>query len=90
MKRFILKKISVLFVFSVLLILMCLLIMVFDFKAVNDPFGYGFIAMAVGIGIGLFGICIDFLLSLFIKNKIILNTAELILVSLFLYTVWPK
>jgi hypothetical protein len=64
--------------------------MVFDFKAVNDPFGYGFIAMAVGIGIGLFGIFIDFLLSLFIKNKIILNTAELILVSLFLYTVWPK
>jgi hypothetical protein len=64
--------------------------MVFDFRAVNDPFGYGFIAMAVGIGIGLFGILIDFLLSLFIKNKIILNTSELILVSLFLYTVWPK
>ena len=69
---------------------MCLLIMIFDFTAVNDPFGYGFIAMTVGIGIGLFGIFIDFLLSLFIKNKIILNTTELILVSLFLYSVWPK
>jgi hypothetical protein len=64
--------------------------MIFDFKEVNDPFGYGFIAMAVGIGIGIFGIFIDFLLSLFIKNKITLNISELILVTLFLYGVLPK
>jgi len=63
--------------------------MIFDFKAVNDPFGYGFIAMAVGIGIGFLGIFIDFLLSLFIKNKITLNISELILVTLFLYGVLP-
>ncbi len=69
---------------------MCLLIMIFDFKAVNDPFGYGFIAMAVGIGVGLFGLFFDFLLSLIIKNRITLNITELILVSLFLYAVWPK
>ena len=69
---------------------MCFLIMIFDFKEVNDPFGYGFIAMAVGIGIGIFGIFIDFLLSLFIKNKITLNISELILVTLFLYGVLPK
>jgi hypothetical protein len=64
--------------------------MIFDFKAVNDPLGNGFIAMAVGIGIGFFGIFIDFLLSLFIKNKITLNISELILVTLFLYGVLPK
>jgi hypothetical protein len=64
--------------------------MTFDFKAVNDPFGYGLIAMIVGMGLGVFGIFVDFLLMLFIKNKIILNTTELILISLFLYAVWPK
>jgi hypothetical protein len=64
--------------------------MIFDFKAVNDPFGYGLIAMTVGIGVGLFGIFLDFLLSLIIKNKIILNITELIILSLFLYSVWPK
>ena len=90
MKKLLIKKISVLTVFSVLLILFCLLIMIFDFKTVNDPFGYGLIAMTVGIGIGLFGIFLDFLLSLIIKNKITLNITELIMLSLFLYSVWPK
>ena len=69
---------------------MYLLIMIFDFKAVNDPFGYGLIAMAVGIVIGLFGILIDFVLSLIIKNKIVLNITELVMVTLFLLSVWPK
>ena len=90
MKKLLFKRISVLSVFSVLLILFCLLIMIFDFKAVNDPFGYGLIAMAVGIGVVLFGIFFDFLLSLIIKNRMTLNITELILVSLFLYAVWPK
>ena len=90
MKKILLKKVSVLFIFSLLLIIMCLAIMIFDFKAVNDPFGYGFIAMAVGIGIGIFGIFIDFLLALIIKNKVILNITELLIVSLFLYSVWPN
>ena len=90
MKKLLFKRISVLSVFSVLLILFCLLIMIFDFKAVNDPFGYGLIAMAVGIGVVLFGIFFDFLLSLIIKNRMTLNITDLILVSLFLYAVWPK
>ena len=67
MKLFFLKKISVLFVFSVLLILMCLVILIFDFRAVNDPYGIGYIAMAVGIILGLFGILFDFILSRLIK-----------------------
>jgi hypothetical protein len=90
MKNFLRKKISVLFVFSVLSILLCLGIMIFDFKTINDPFGYGLIAMTVGIVLGLFGILLDFILSLVIKNKIALNITELILVVFFLFAVWPE
>ncbi|MCG2432129.1 hypothetical protein [Aequorivita xiaoshiensis] len=90
MKDFLRKKISVLFIFSILSILLCLTIMIFDFKSVNDPFGYGLIAMTVGIGLGLFGILVDFILSLIIKNKIALNITELIIVTLFLWSVWPE
>ena len=35
----------------------------------NDPFGYGLIALTVGIGVGLFGIFLDFSLSLIIKKQ---------------------
>ena len=90
MKKLLLRKVSVLLVFSVLLILFCLIVMTFEFKAVNDPFGYGLIAMTVGIGLGVVGIFVDFILSLIIKNRITLNITELILVSLFLVSVWPK
>ncbi len=90
MKDFMSKKISVLFVFSVLLILLCLIIIIFDFKSVNDPFGYGLIAMTVGIVLGLLGILFDFILSLIIKKKLVLNITELILVGLFLFAVWRE
>jgi hypothetical protein len=111
MKEVVLKKISVLLVFSVLLILICVLIIVFNFKAVIDPFGYQFMAMIIGIGFGIIGLLIlkmpkktwklgigfgiiglfvDFILSLTIKNKIVLNITELLLVSLFLVIVCPK
>ena len=90
MKEVVLKKISVLLVFSVLLILICVLIIVFNFKAVIDPFGYQFMAMIIGIGFGIIGLFVDFILSLTIKNKIVLNITELLLVSLFLVIVCPK
>ena len=90
MKEVVLKKISVLLVFSVLLILICVLIIVFNFKAVIDPFGYQFMAMIIGIGFGIIGLFVDFVLSLTIKNKIVLNITELLLVSLFLVIVCPK
>lgn len=90
MKEVVLKKISVLLVFSVLLILICVLIIVFNFKAVIDPFGYQFMAMIIGIGFGIIGLFVDFILSLTIKSKIVLNITELLLVSLFLVIVCPK
>ena len=90
MKEVVLKKISVLLVFSVLLILISVLIIVFNFKAVIDPFGYQFMAMIIGIGFGIIGLFVDFILSLTIKNKIVLNITELLLVSLFLVIVCPK
>jgi hypothetical protein len=90
MKEVVLKKISVLLVFSVLLILICVLIIVFNFKAVIDPFGYQFMAMIIGVGFGIIGLFVDFILSLTIKNKIVLNITELLLVSLFLVIVCPK
>ena len=90
MKEVVLKKISVLLVFSVLLILICVLIIVFNFKAVIDPFGYQFMAMIIVVWFGIIGLFVDFILSLTIKNKIVLNITELLLVSLFLVIVCPK
>ncbi len=90
MKEVVLKKISVLLVFLVLLILICVLIIVLNFKAVIDPFGYQFMAMIIGIGFGIIGLFVDFVLSLTIENKIVLNITELLLVSLFLVIVCPK
>lgn len=90
MKRFILKKISILFVLSVLLILICLSILIFDFTTINDLQGYGILVLSLCIGVGFFGLLFDYILSLFIKNRITLNVLELIIVTLFLIWVWPR
>ena len=83
MKTFLRKKISVFSIFSVLLIITGLALIFEDAKN-SSRFDFSELYY-LAISIGLFGLFLDFLLSLIIKNKVVLNIIELIvLVCLFL------
>ena len=87
---FLKNRVTVLFVFSVLLIIIFPLILIFDSKSLNDPYGIGIIVAFTTIFIGLIGIAIDYIFFKLIKNKWTLNIIELILISVFLYGFWPR
>ena len=89
MKYSLRNKISVLSVFSLLLIIIGLIYMIYYFTSENvrDPYGLGVFIILASLGAGLFGIFIHFLLSLLIKNRIYLNISELILVVVCLLIV---
>ncbi len=89
MKRFILKKISVLFILSILAIVLCFKFFIFDFRTTED-FGFAGIGALIFFGLGLFGLLLDYILSLFIKNRIALNIIELIMVCMFLILIWLR
>lgn len=87
MKKIILKKISILFVFSILVLLLGLKFFVFDFATTED-FGFAGLGVLLLIGFSLFGILLDYILSLFIKDRTALNMAELLIVLLFLFFIY--
>ncbi|SDR65945.1 hypothetical protein [Christiangramia echinicola] len=89
MWRFLKNKLSILFIFSVLLILINVVIITFDFRTINDPMGVGVTALTVGMVLGFCGIAVDYILVKIIKNKPILNITELVMIAIFLYWVWP-
>ena len=73
MKKFILKKISVFFILSIAIIVFCFKIIIFDYTEMDD---IGFVGMAliIFIGIAIFGLLLDYVLSLLSKNRMALNT----------------
>lgn len=81
MKKFILKKISVLSLFSIFIILSCLKFLIFDYGELDD-IGFVLFGTYVFIGIGLFGLLLDYILSLLSKNRVALNIIELIIILL--------
>jgi len=83
MRKFILKKLSVLFVSSILLILLCITFFIFEYGRIND-FGVATVGALILLGLILFGLILDYLLSLFIKDRIVLNITELAIVCFFL------
>jgi hypothetical protein len=90
MKKYLKNKISVLFIFSLLLILINLVILIFDFKTIIDPRSLGITAIIIGLTLGLFGLIVNFILVKVIRNKLILNITEVVMISAFLYWVWPR
>ena len=83
MKKFILKKISVFFILSIAIIVFCFKIIIFDYTEMDD---IGFVGMAliIFIGIAIFGLLLDYVLSLLSKNRMALNIIELIIVFLLI------
>jgi len=90
MKKLLKNKLSVLFVFSLLLILINLVILLFDFKTIIDPRSLGVTAIIIGLTLGSFGLIVDFILAKVIRNKLILNITEVVMILAFLYWVWPQ
>jgi hypothetical protein len=90
MKKLLKNKLSVLFVFSLLLILINLVILIFDFKTIIDPRSMGVTAITIGLILGFCGLIVDFILVKVLRNKLILNITELIMILTFLYWVLPQ
>ena len=90
MRKFLKNNLSVLFVFSLLLILLNLVILIFDFKTIIDPRSMGVTAMIIGLTLGLFSLIVDFILKKVIRNRLILNITEAVMILTFLYWVWPQ
>ncbi len=84
------NRITALLIFSLLLIIIFPLILIFDSKSLQDSRGIGIIVTFVTIFVGLVGLSIDYLLFKFIKNKLILNIIELVMILMFLYIFWPR
>ncbi len=87
MKKIILKKISVLSVISFALIVFCIKFLIFNY-AKTDDIGYSGIGTLIFAGLGLFGILVDYIFSLLIKNRITLNIIELVIVCFLLILMW--
>ena len=90
MRKFLKNNLSVLFVFSFLLILLNLVILIFDFKTIIDPRSMGVTAMIIGLTLGVFSLIVDFILKKVIRSRLILNIMEAIMILTFLYWVWPE
>lgn len=67
------KKWAVLRVYFLLYLACCIIYTIANWKVLSYEEGWGVVYMVGLIVIGLFGLLIDFILSLIIKNKKILN-----------------
>lgn len=85
MKKFILKKISVLFILSLLVIFCCVYFFLFEFRASND-FGMAGIGALILLGFGVFGLILDYILSRVIEDRTTLNIIEFIMI--FFISIW--
>ena len=84
MKKFILKKLSVLFVLSISVLVLCLKFIVFDYFTIDNDFGMAGIGLIMFLGAALSALLLDYILSRFIKNRVALNIIELLIV-LYVY-----
>ena len=86
MKKSLKNKISVLFIFSVLIILICLIGMIFFWSDTMKE-DYGLVMMLGICMLAGIGILTDFILGKIFKNKWVLNIIELFIVLIFLYLI---
>ena len=85
--RFI-KNITILKGYSILYLTCCLLYTIIKYKTLSSGEGWGVVYMIALIAFGILGLLIDYILTLLIKNKILLNLIGLILVLMFSIELW--
>tara|TARA_R110000744_G_scaffold379132_1_gene496481 strand:- start:1661 stop:1930 length:270 start_codon:yes stop_codon:yes gene_type:complete len=67
------KKLTILKAYFIIYLACCIIYTIAKWKILSYEEGWGVVYMVGLIGIGLFGLLIDFILTLIIKNKKILN-----------------
>jgi hypothetical protein len=55
-----------------------------------DSEGWGVVGMVILSGAGFFGLIVDFILRFIIRNKILFNAIEIIIIVLFSYAFYTK
>jgi hypothetical protein len=65
----------------------CLIMTIKDYNALSKDEGWGVVAMIVLILIGLFALFVDFVFQSFIKNRLILNGLEFIIIIAIAYMI---
>jgi hypothetical protein len=73
-------KLTILNSFSIIYLILCVSFLIIKWKMLNRFEGWGILGMEILIGIGLFGLLLDLVLKLIIKNKNTLNIIEKIIV----------
>ena len=78
-----LRKVTIMRGYFIIYIICCFLYTIFNWKVLSNSEGWGVVYIVGLIGIGIIGIGIDFILSLIIKNKKILNILGILIIMGF-------
>ena len=73
------KKWTILRVYFLLYLACCIIYTIANWKVLSYEEGWGVVAMVGLIGFGLFGLLIDFILTLIIKDSKVLNGIEILI-----------
>lgn len=82
------KNITVLKVYSLIYLVCCSIYTVVNWDILSAGEGWGVVYMVGLISIGFLGLLIDFIMTLLIKNKKLLNLTETVLVLMFSIQLW--
>jgi hypothetical protein len=82
------KNITILKGYSLIYLACCLIFTLINWKTLSEEEGWGVVYMIGLIAIGLFRLLIDFVMTLLIKNKKVLNGIGIILVLVFSIQLW--
>jgi hypothetical protein len=78
-----LRKTTIMRGYFIIYIVCCFLYSVYNWKILSHSEGWGIVYMVGLIAIGIIGLGIDFILSLIIKNKRILNILGILIILTF-------
>lgn len=84
------KKWTILKAYFVFYLVCCLIFTIVKWNTLSNAEGWGVVYMLGFIFIGLVGILADFILTLIIKNKNILNGIEILLAIGFSFMLWNE
>jgi len=82
------NKWTILRIYFTIYLACCIIYTFAKWQILSYEEGWGVVAMVGLISIGLIGLLVDFILSLIIKEKIILNVIEIIIAIGFSITLW--
>jgi hypothetical protein len=82
------KKLTILNVYSIILILVSIIYTIWNWNVLSHGEGWGVVFMVGFFLSGFIGLIIDFILRYLIKNRLILNVTEFVIVFFFSIELW--